>query len=64
MWHFISSIDAIPKDRDLILAVVDSDGLHALKFRCRCGEGCWINVETGLLIDVSPELASEICTGR
>jgi hypothetical protein len=54
MWHFISSIDVIPKDRDLILAVVDSDGLHALEFRCCCGEGCWINVEGGLLIDVIP----------
>ena len=30
------------------------DGLHALEFRCRCSEGCWINVETGLLIDVIP----------
>ncbi len=37
-----------------MLAVVDHDGLHALVFPCRCGEGCWINVKTGLLIDVIP----------
>jgi hypothetical protein len=38
MWHFIDSIEAIPKDRDLILAVLDHDGLHALEFPCRLGE--------------------------
>ena len=37
-----------------ILAVVDSDDSHPLKFRCRCGEGCCINVETGLLLEVIP----------
>ena len=54
MWRFISSIDAIPKDRDLMLAVVDHDGLHALVFPCRCGEGCWIDIRTGSVIEVIP----------
>jgi len=54
MWHFIGSIDAIPKDHDLMLAVMDRDALHAFEFRCRCGEGCWINVEAGLLIELIP----------
>ena len=34
MKHFIVSINGILKDRDLILGVVDSDGLHLLEFRC------------------------------
>ena len=55
MWHFIISVDVIPKDRDLLLAVMDRDGLHMLEFPCRCDEtGCWIDVRTGQAIDVQP----------
>ncbi len=54
MWHFIGSFDAIPDDCDLLAAVLDKDGFRALEFRCRCKEGCWINAETGDLIEVHP----------
>ncbi len=54
MWHFIGSFDAVPNDCDLVVAVLDKDGLHALEFRCRHKEGCWINAKTGDLIEVHP----------
>ncbi len=53
-WHFIGSFDAVPDDCDLVVAVLDKGGLHALEFRCRRKEGCWINAETGNLIEVRP----------
>lgn len=53
MWRLIISIEAIPQDRDLMLAVVDQDGLHALTFPCRCNEGYWIDKE-GHLVDTRP----------
>jgi hypothetical protein len=54
MWHFVISIEAIPKDRDLILAVADQDGLHALAFPCRYSDGFWINITTGHTVEVHP----------
>jgi hypothetical protein len=54
MWRFIGSFDAIPKDRDLMVAVIDDDGQHALRFPCRFADGCWIEVRTGRTIDVRP----------
>jgi hypothetical protein len=30
----IDSIEAVPNDCDLVLAVLDHDGLHALEFPC------------------------------
>jgi hypothetical protein len=35
MWRLIGSFDAIPKDCDLMVAVIDQDGQHALEFPCR-----------------------------
>jgi hypothetical protein len=54
MWHLITTLEAIPTDRSLLLAVVDQDGLHALAFPCRCSDGCWIDIRTGRLVDVRP----------
>ena len=31
MWRFIGSFDAIPKDCDLMLAVIDHDGQHVIE---------------------------------
>jgi len=50
MWQSISSA---PFDRDLELAVIDRDGLHALVFACRRVLAGWINVETKQRIDES-----------
>ncbi len=53
MWHFI--FDPVPKDRDVILAVFDKDGFHALEFPCRrSDDGCWVEARTGRSIDVRP----------
>jgi hypothetical protein len=38
MWHFIQSFDAVPRDRNLMVAVLDADCFHALEFPCRCNE--------------------------
>jgi hypothetical protein len=54
MWHFIGSIDAVPKDCDLVLAVIDGDGVHALEFPCRLGDNCWMDIRTGRSIQVRP----------
>ena len=50
-WQDIATA---PPDRDLELAVIDTDGPHALAFACRRDGGGWINAKTRKLIDVRP----------
>ena len=46
MWHFI--FEAVPKDHDVLLAVLGHEGFHALEFPCRrSNDGRWIDVATG-----------------
>ena len=53
MWHFI--FEKTPADRDVILAVLDHDGFHALDFPCRFSDdGRWIDAKTGHSIEVHP----------
>ncbi len=53
MWHCIS--DQVPKDRDLLVAVLDGDAFHALQFPCRrTDDGRWVEARTGRSIDVRP----------
>jgi hypothetical protein len=54
MWHFIVSTAVIPTDRDLLIAVVDDEGVHAIDLACRWREGLWIDAKTGRKIDVNP----------
>ena len=55
MWRLIVSLEDIPTDRDLHLAVMDHDGLHALVFPCRCaGEFSWIDATTRRPVEVHP----------
>jgi hypothetical protein len=54
MWRSIVSMNAIPRDRDLMLAVESDDGFVVLEFPCRRADGCWIDARTGRLVDVNP----------
>ena len=50
MWHFI--FEKIPADRDVLLAVLDHDGFHALDFPCRFSDdGRWIDAKMGHSIE-------------
>jgi len=50
-WQHIATA---PFDKDLELAVLDKDGVHALAFACRRTAGGWINAKTKQRIEVSP----------
>jgi hypothetical protein len=53
MWNFI--FETVPKDRDVLLAVLDHEGIHALEFPCRRrDDGLWIDITTGRSIEVRP----------
>jgi hypothetical protein len=53
MWHFI--FEKIAADRDVLLAVLDHDGFHALDFPCRSSDGGrWIDAKTGHSIEIHP----------
>jgi hypothetical protein len=53
MWHFI--FETVPKDHDVLLAVLDHEGFHALEFPCRrSDDGRWIDAATGRSIEVHP----------
>jgi len=54
IWHFIQSPNAIPNDRDLMLAVADERGVLSLGFPCRWRNGCWVEAKTGRLVDLAP----------
>ncbi len=47
-------IATAPFDRELELAVIDYDGVHALAFPCRRILGGWIKSETKERLDVHP----------
>jgi len=53
MWNFI--LETVPKNRDVLLAVLDHEGFHALEFPCRRrDDGLWIDITTGRSIEVRP----------
>jgi hypothetical protein len=47
-------IGTAPFDRDLELAVVDDDGLHALVFPCRRLLRGWVKAKTDVPVNVHP----------
>ncbi len=51
MWQ---SVSTAPFDRDLELAVLDSDGEHALVFPCRRVLSGWVDAKTKQRLAVDP----------
>jgi len=51
VWQHIITA---PFDRDLEVAVIDTDGPHTLVFPCRRALDGWVNAETSARIDVRP----------
>ena len=47
-------IATAPIDRDLELAVLDDDGVHALVFACRRARQGWVKSKSGASVDVHP----------
>jgi hypothetical protein len=54
MWHFINSFEAIPNDRDLVLGVANTVGMHELAFPCQRGDGVWLDSRTRRPVEVHP----------
>jgi hypothetical protein len=51
MWHEISTA---PFNRDLELAVIDTNGARAFGFPCRRVLGGWVKADTKRRIDLRP----------
>ncbi|TGT72032.1 MULTISPECIES: hypothetical protein [unclassified Mesorhizobium] len=51
MWNPIASA---PTGRNLELAVIDNDGVHALVFPCEKAPVGWKDVATGARVDIRP----------
>ena len=51
MWTPIASA---PSGVDLELAVLESEGVHALAFSCRRQGHAWVACDTGACLDVTP----------
>lgn len=51
VWEDISTA---PFDRELELAVVERDSVHALVFACRRSFWGWINAQTNQRVTISP----------
>ncbi len=51
MWMDISTA---PRGRDIRLAVIDNDGLHALVFACRRVAEGWVDALRGTRLDINP----------
>jgi hypothetical protein len=54
MWHATTSITDVPTDRDLRLAVLDGETVHALVFPCRRDGMKWVDAKAGRPVEVYP----------
>src|SRR5437763_9296860 len=59
MWHPIVAVTDIPPDRDLRLAVLEGDAVHALVFACRRAGVKWLDAKTGRPVEVYPSHRQE-----
>jgi hypothetical protein len=54
VWHEINNIADVPLDRDLLLAVITGDEVHALTFPCRRAGYMWISSKTNRPVVIYP----------
>jgi hypothetical protein len=54
MWHVITKVSEVPPGRDLRLAVINDDGVHALVFPCRKSPTGWVDARSGRIVEVYP----------
>jgi hypothetical protein len=54
MWQPIDPISAVPTDRDLQLAVLKGEEVHALVFPCRRRGQTWVESKSGRPVEVHP----------
>ncbi len=54
MWHIIKSIEEVPIDCDLRLAVIDAYGIREPVFPCRRVGSFWVEARTRYRIEISP----------
>ena len=54
MWHPIAHLIDVPADRELRLAVIEGDDVHALVFPCRRNGNVWVDIGTGRRVEVYP----------
>jgi hypothetical protein len=54
MWQPIHFLPDVPIDRDLRLAVLKGEEVHALVFPCRRRRDSWVDAKTGRIVDVHP----------
>jgi hypothetical protein len=53
MWHYVGTVENVPTDRDLRLAVINGD-MHELVFPCRRQGNSWIHATTKRPVEVHP----------
>jgi hypothetical protein len=54
MWRMIVVEEEIPTSCDLMLAVINEDGVHTISFPCHREEAGRIDRRTGRLLEVRP----------
>ena len=55
MWHEVNSLEDVPNNQDVRLAVIDAKGtVHALVFPCRRKNNSWIDSKFRRLVEVYP----------
>ena len=54
MWHSIHAPSDVPADRDVHLAVVEGQAVHALVFPCRRVGTTWVDANTRRPVEVYP----------
>ena len=55
MWHEINSLEDVPIDRDVRLALIDANGtVHRPVFPCCRAGNSWIDAKFGRRVELNP----------